>query len=344
MPALPPFAPWIQAPDETKNFATGYQLSAQAAQHAAALAAQQEEARQKTELARQTALIDQQKNEITKQWYQQQNALEKQKQAETERMDQEKIKQTAQESQASLRIQQRLASGEDPDKVYMEEGALANMPGASIAAALRAYESKQAKLPPQFVPGPAEGGGAGGGWTYGNKFYPSPYSPGEKQMPVMLQHMIQSEDAAITKLEAQRAMATSKQIEENIDKMIESHRREKMKWINQSGLMGKKRIVYKEDGSMDFEDADSAPMQAPPAWAQQVTGATQPQEEGMFGGAPAQSPAFLPPGMQPPAPQQQGLQQPMPQPNQMPVNRVRPLPQQFTPDDLADWLSNPSGQ
>lgn len=151
MAALPPFAPWIKPADETANFATGYQMAASAAEHAAALAAQKEEADQKMELAqqvqKQNVLMEQQRMAITKQYHEQQAAINKQKADQAAAMNEYKMKQAMQLQSMRANLGPALTAAKTPEEraaVLFQAG----ITGASAASMMK-------QLAPQAtVPGP----------------------------------------------------------------------------------------------------------------------------------------------------------------------------------------------
>lgn len=159
--------PWVQGADPARYFGPMFgeaanassrraqlgqemmRMQMQQAQHAAELQAHQEQQAQEMELKKQVMqqnqLMDQQRNAITQQYHQQQNAIKEQQAQEASKKNALAAQNMAAKSSAMMQYQQRVQSGEDPNKVMMELGP--RMSGGSMGG--MGSILKQGAPPPQ---------------------------------------------------------------------------------------------------------------------------------------------------------------------------------------------------
>lgn len=148
--------PWIKAYDPAQEYLGGFSQGAQlqeanariaeASQH---LQAQQQEAQMHHELEQkrleQNSRLEQQQLEISKAYHDAQVGMQMQRLEEAKKVNEWKMQKFAQQAQVQMQARQRIASGEDPTKVWMELGPEMGFTGSGQASISRAA---QAKIPP----------------------------------------------------------------------------------------------------------------------------------------------------------------------------------------------------
>lgn len=127
--------PWIQSPDETRNYAAGAQLGME--QQRLAMESQRMQAAQV--LAEQTRMQEQQRIEIQREYQKQQLAIRQQQLDQAKQINQMRIKQAADQTAAMLSYQKAVAGGMDPTKAFSTYG-----PGMMPKAALGSFYAQQA--------------------------------------------------------------------------------------------------------------------------------------------------------------------------------------------------------
>lgn len=154
--------PWLKPAEPVASFLPARQMAWNAIGQIAEIQQKQQaldEAARHTDMELQmerertqaSMLQHQQSLEIAKAYHDAQIGMRRAELAEAQKMTQMKLTQFAQESAAKQQAAQRIASGEDPAKVYMELGPMFDAPGAAQAAAMRAARPPlQAGLPPIF--------------------------------------------------------------------------------------------------------------------------------------------------------------------------------------------------
>lgn len=241
---MPVPAPWLTPPDYVGSYLKGAALGVQSQESANRLAveassqnarialAQQQMQQQAAEtqqklqieqqLMQQKALENQQRMEISKQIHLAQIGLNQQRLEEVRRVNDSKIQHAASQFAAKQRIDQRIAAGEDPIQVMMQEGAGAGFTGASLAAI-----GKRAQVPE--MPEVTE--------AYGQKWYRkgnewSPLKDEQDRMAMMFgqgqlrdaqrERLKLVETASVSKKKAKELAPQIKESEERIDEILAS--------------------------------------------------------------------------------------------------------------------------
>jgi hypothetical protein len=146
--------PWIKAADPAKEFLQAYQTSAQIAQANARMAQsaaqadreyalQQQAMEQRQQRQQRQDEQDAQQLEVTKSYREQQMRLGQQKLAQEKVVSDARTKQAAAGFVRDQNIKKRIAAGEDPLKVHLEEG------GPGLSAAIQATERRSLAEKPE---------------------------------------------------------------------------------------------------------------------------------------------------------------------------------------------------
>lgn len=282
MPAIPPTPnlSWIHGPDETGNFATGYQLAQAAAGQRQrlqlAMQQMQQEADMKraalqvnSENAQRKAAVDLQKAEIAKSYHEQATAVNMQRMQMAKQQADMKMQEFANQAAAQQSLQEAVAAAQgDREKIsqaYMMYGPAAfGGSGAGLGPIIKDL-APQPSGPIQTQPVLDPSGAVMpdmygvGGKAYQRKNEPTTQDQKDKSM--MIKNRLDMLNGIIQELVKTRASTTDKKLAQQQDDQIKAYMDQYDK-VQQSltsdkGGGGKKRYVWDEgSGQYVLEQGD----------------------------------------------------------------------------------------